>query len=247
MLGRYKSLLWPDRFPDRQITGLILTPVLIALILLLLDRYGLQSAFYRNFSELSIYQPLVPERSAFAAQIHFSLACMLLFVVVPLGFHLIFPLPGMHHYGLSLRSAITHFPVYFGLLLVMLPILWIVSAEPGFYSFYPMYKPAGINDWMSYEMVYMLQFFAVEFFFRGFCLFRLERMMGYYAIAIMVIPYALIHIHKPLPEALGSIAGGLVLGYLAIKTRSIWPGLFVHCGVAFSMDYFSLLRIGWFQ
>ena len=101
-------------------------------------------------------------------------------------------------------------------------------------------------DWMLYEFIYMLQFFAVEFFFRGFCLFRLERFAGLYAIPIMVIPYALIHIYKPFPEALGSIAGGLILGYLAIKTRSIWPGLFVHCGVALGMDTFALMRSGWF-
>ena len=109
-----------------------------------------------------------------------------------------------------------------------------------------MYKPAAMSDWILYECIYMLQFFAVEFFFRGFCLFRLERFAGWYAIPIMVIPYALIHIYKPLPEALGSVAGGLILGYLAIKTRSIWPGFIVHCGIALSMDVFALMRTGWF-
>ena len=60
----------------------------------------------------------------------------------------------------------------------------------------------------------------------------------------MVVPYALLHIHKPFPEAMGSIVAGLVLGMLALKTRSIWPGLVVHGGVALAMDWFALLRSG---
>ena len=247
LLGRYRSLLIPDEMPRRRNVGRAGLLVMIAVVLLLLDRYGIQPAFYREFSDLPIYRDLAPEQLAFAAQLHFSISCTLLFVAVPLLYHLLFPEDGCHRYGLSLRSAISHFPIYATLLAFMLPVLWLVSADPGFHRFYPMYKPAGVGDWLLYEAIYMFQFFAVEFFFRGFCLFRLERFTGMYAIAIMIVPYALIHIHKPLPEAFGSIAGGLILGYLAIRTRSIWPGLFVHCGVAFSMDWFSLLRMGWFS
>ena len=90
----------------------------------------------------------------------------------------------------------------------------------------------------------MLQFVAVEFFFRGFMLFRLERYAGYHAVALMVIPYALIHLHKPFPEAVGAIVAGIVLGFLALRTRSIWPGVIVHCGVALSMDVFAMINSG---
>ena len=245
-LALYQDLLLPKQFPSRETIGMILTPVLIALVLLLLDRYGIQRGFYQHFQGSDFYQILGPERHAFAAQLHFSLSCLLLFVVIPIGFHLAFPLGGMYRYGLSLDSAVTHFPIYLTLLGVMLPVLWWVSADPSFNQFYPFYKPEGLGDWLLFELIYMLQFFALEFFFRGFCLFRLERIMGLYAVAVMTIPYALIHIYKPLPEALGSIVAGLVLGYLAIKTRSIWPGLLVHCGVAIAMDTFSLIRNNWF-
>ena len=246
LIRKYRELLLPDSLPDRVVLGRIGLPVLIAVILLLLDRYGIQPAYYRYFSDLPLYSGVSPAGQAFAAQLHFSASCLLLFVLLPLCYHLIFPQDGAHRYGLSLSATITHFPLYALLLGIMLPVLWIASADPGFNAFYPMYKPAGMSDWLTYEAIYMLQFFAVEFFFRGFCLFRLERFTGLYAVAIMVVPYALIHIHKPLPEAMSSIAGGLILGYLAIRTRSIWPGLFVHCGVAFCMDWFSLIRSGWF-
>lgn len=246
LIRKYRDLLLPASPPDRVIIGRIGLPVLIAVVLLLLDRYGIQTAYYRHFADLPVYRDIPPAQQAFAAQLHFSASCLVLFVLLPLGYHLLFPRDGSHAYGLSLSATVTHFPLYALLLGVMLPVLWIASANPAFNAFYPMYKPAGLTDWLLYEGIYMLQFFAVEFFFRGFCLFRLERFTGLYAVAIMVIPYALIHIHKPLPEALSSIAGGLILGYLAIRTRSIWPGLFVHCGVAFCMDWFALIRNGWF-
>ena len=85
----------------------------------------------------------------------------------------------------------------------------------------------------------------MEFFYRGFCLFRFERLAPGFAIFIMVIPYALLHIHKPFPEAMGSIVAGLVLGALALKSRSIWPGVLIHCTVAFCMDWFALIHSGW--
>ncbi len=238
--------MFPDGPPGRQAiaqTGLLL---LIAVVLLLLDEYGIQRAFYQHFADLPLYQPLQGSQRALAAQFHFTLSCLLLLVAIPLIYGWCFPLDGMHRYGLSLAGARAHLPVYVVLAALILPVVWIASASPAFMRFYPMYKPVAMGDWLLYEFVYLLQFFAVEFFFRGFCLFRLQRFTGFYAIPIMVIPYALLHIYKPLPEALGSVVAGMVLGYLALRTRSIWPGLFLHGIVALGMDTFSLFRNGWF-
>lgn len=62
-----------------------------------------------------------------------------------------------------------------------------------------------------------------------------------------VITYALLHIQKPFLEALASVIAGLVPWFLALKSRSIWPGIVVRCGVAFSMDLFALIRAGRFE
>lgn len=241
------ALLFPHGLPDRQAVGQTGLLLLIAVVLLLLDEYGIQRAFYKHFASLPVYQPLQGSQQALAAQFHFTLSCLVLLVAVPLMYGRLFPVQGMDHHGLSVRGVIRHFPAYLAPAALILPVVWIASASPAFMKFYPMYKPVAISDWLLYELIYLLQFFAVEFFFRGFCLFRLERFTGSYAIAIMVIPYALLHIYKPLPEALGSVIAGMVLGYLALRTRSIWPGLFLHGIVALSMDTFSLFRNGWFE
>lgn len=58
----------------------------------------------------------------------------------------------------------------------------------------------------------------------------------------MVVPYCMIHFGKPWPEALSSIAAGILLGTIALRTRSIWIGFFIHESVAFSMDLVALLK-----
>jgi membrane protease YdiL (CAAX protease family) len=56
----------------------------------------------------------------------------------------------------------------------------------------------------------------------------------------MIVPYCMIHYGKPLPETLGAIVAGLVLGTLALRTRSIWGGVLIHIGVALTMDMLAL-------
>lgn len=118
---------------------------------------------------------------------------------------------------------------------------------PGFFETYPFYKPRdGGWSWASlllWEALYVAQFFALEFFFRGYWLETLRRAMGSHAIFVMMVPYVMIH-HpgKPLPETLGAIFAGIFLGTLAMKTRSIWGGFLVHVGVAVSMDVTALFH-----
>ena len=87
-------------------------------------------------------------------------------------------------------------------------------------------------------------FFALEFFFRGFMVHGLKYRMGIGAVVAMVIPYCMIHFSKPLPEALAAIVAGTVLGVLALRTRTIWGGVAIHCAVAVSMDWASLIQRG---
>ena len=58
----------------------------------------------------------------------------------------------------------------------------------------------------------------------------------------MTVPYCMIHFGKPMPETFGAIGAGVVLGFMSLKTRSIWLGAMLHVAVAWSMDAAALWR-----
>lgn len=136
-----------------------------------------------------------------------------------------------------------------GYLLLLSPILVFVifaSTRDDFVAHYPFYRDAGRSwfDLLAWEMLYLIQFASLEFFFRGYMLQSLRPHYGAGAIWIMVVPYVMIHFTKPWLEATGAIFFGLFLAILALRSRSIWGGFFVHAGVAVSMDIASLLQQG---
>ena len=136
-----------------------------------------------------------------------------------------------------------------GYLLLLSPILiFIMFASQGqdFINHYPFYKQAGRSwfDLIAWECLYLLQFICLEFFFRGFLINALRPAIGANAVWVMCVPYLMIHFPKLWPEATGAILFGLFLGILALRSRSIWGGFFVHAGIALSMDVVSLLKQG---
>jgi uncharacterized protein len=153
-------------------------------------------------------------------------------------------LPGnrLRDCNLGLRGFREHFWIYVGLYGAVLPVIWIVSLSPSFYTFYPMYGQAGRSwfDLLMWEGMYAGQFVALEFFFRGFLVGGLGRTIGIFAVPVSVMPYMMIHFSKLLPEAAASVVAGFILGYLAWKTKSIWGGVCVHCAVAITMDLLAL-------
>jgi membrane protease YdiL (CAAX protease family) len=89
-----------------------------------------------------------------------------------------------------------------------------------------------------------LQFFGLEFFFRGFLLHSLKPSLGIYSIFVMTVPYCMIHFAKPLPETFAAIFAGIFLGWLSYRNGNIWMGFVLHCFVALSMDVMALLNKG---
>jgi membrane protease YdiL (CAAX protease family) len=90
--------------------------------------------------------------------------------------------------------------------------------------------------------MYIAQFFALEVFFRGFMLSPLRRSFGSGAVFAMCVPYVMIHYGKPYLESAGAFLAGVALGSLAMRTRSIYSGFFVHVSVALMMDLLALSR-----
>jgi membrane protease YdiL (CAAX protease family) len=167
------------------------------------------------------------------------------YVLVPLPlWKLMFPEDKLLDMGLRGRGFFSHAWIYGLCLAVVIPVMLIVAREPDFGSYYPFYKQSSRSyfDWLCWEAMYFLQFFALELFFRGWMLGALRRSLGSSAIFAMALPYCMIHYGKPYLEANGAIVAGVVLGSLAMRTRSIYAGFLVHVTVAFSMDFLALHR-----
>ncbi len=146
---------------------------------------------------------------------------------------------------LAPRDYWRHLPVYGLLFLPVGVLIFVFAGSPDFAAQYPFYKDQrGWADLLVWEAAYGVQFFALEFFFRGFLLRGLAAELGSMAVLVMMIPYCMIHFGKPLPECLGSIIAGLVLGVLAMDTRSIWGGVTIHVAVAWGMDFAALWQKG---
>jgi membrane protease YdiL (CAAX protease family) len=96
--------------------------------------------------------------------------------------------------------------------------------------------PRSLLDLLAWESQYLATFVAVEFFFRGYLLFGLRRLLGSLSIFAAMVPYCLVHVLKPPSEALGSIVAGVLLGTLALRTGSIWCGVLLHSFIALAMD-----------
>ena len=241
-LQRLLKQYLPNKYPNREGWGWIVLPVVVAFCLLAFDRFAVQHRFIEYFAADLSQNGMAANDIQFYAQIWLSGLCLVLMVLVPVLYILAFPTKS--GWGLTHRLKFNDYAIYLILAAIMLPIIWIAAGLPSFQHIYPFYKPETLSQWIIFELIYLTQFFCVEFFFRGPLLLRLNARFGLAAIGMMVVPYALLHIYKPFPEALGSIIAGFVLGYLAIKLRSIWPGVLLHCLVALSMDSFALLRSG---
>ena len=164
------------------------------------------------------------------------------YVIVPMLVLACLPGQRIRDYHVSLRGFIKHLWIYGLLLGLVLPAVFIASTTHSFRHTYPFYRIANRSyaDLVMWELLYSVQFLALEFFFRGFILQGLRRALGANAIFVMLVPYCMIHYGKPLPETLGAIGAGLILGTLAMRTRSIWGGVLIHVGVATTMDVLAL-------
>lgn len=133
------------------------------------------------------------------------------------------------------RAGVPACAIFYG---VMVVLLAVVIWTQDFRGKYPLYDDAdrSVAMFLSYELAYALYFVAWEFFFRGFMTFSLEKTLGVWAAFVQMLPFVVMHFGKPDLESMSSVFGGIALGWLALRTRSIWYGVFIHAATAVTLD-----------
>ena len=241
--------------PDWKVVGVL---VLVAVVLTL-QEYLLRPAEYaeflhwmeRSFSGMINAETWMSlENYSFGFLLYWACGQTLLYVVPPIIFIRFVWKKNLGDYGVKLKGVFSLWWMYFLMLGVMVPIVFVVSRSEGFQATYPFFEPFPNEPlWPRFwiwEGAYFLQFVGLEFFFRGFLLHGIRRQFGAYAIFVMMVPYCMIHFGKPMPETFAAIAAGIILGFMSLKTRSIWMGAALHVSVALTMDMCALWRAGKF-
>jgi len=139
----------------------------------------------------------------------------------------------------------------FGLIVaaMYLPVVaigtWVLSDGAAFQAKYPHLDTAR-TDWtvfLAYEAFFVFYWIGWEYLWRGFVLFGTAPVFGLYAIFVQTVPFAILHVNKPLPEALLSIVGGIALGGLVWRCRSFWIAVPIHAAQMMILDFWCSLRV----
>lgn len=224
--------------PDRRASVVLWSSAVLLILLLFQGGFPTPGSFRSAWTDWNPW--------SLEARLYWSVWGYLFYMVIPVAIIVAVFRESPGRYGLRIYLTPRTAALYAGMVLLMAPLLYWASTQPSFLIRYPFARdlssPGEIALW---ETVYVARFVALEFFFRGFLLFGVEERLGRVnAIAVSTIPYAMVHFAKPFPEALGALIAGAVLGWLALRTRSIAGGVVVHGTIALGMDLLALWRNG---
>ncbi len=187
--------------------------LLLACALLMVDR---------NYDVLPRFGPLDPRSLR-----NQGIERLVVFGLLPLGILLALR-EDPRRYGLG-RGDIRRAVLLGGLAtLVTLPVIVLVAAVP------------AVRDWYAPSMTTapgvlltnLLDLVPTEFLMRGFLMFALVRAVGPFGVVVAVVPFVMVHIGKPDLEALSTLGGGLVFGWLNWRTGAIWASAAYHVAIS---------------
>ena len=142
-------------------------------------------------------------------------------------------------YGFQIGDYKTGLLITFASLAVMAPLLYWASTMPSFVRYYTAANRGGMLFVIIQFGLYM---FSWEYILRGYLYFSLEERMGPLAVWVQSVPFAIAHLGKPPAESLTCYFGGLVLGYLSLKTRSFLYAFLIHWGIYVMLAAFIFMK-----
>jgi len=111
--------------------------------------------------------------------------------------------------------------------LFTVPVIALIAGLPAIREWYApsMTTVAGVT------LTNVLDLVPSEFLLRGFLMFALLRAIGPFGVVVATVPFVMVHIGKPDIEAISTLAGGLVFGWLNWRTGAIWASAGYHVAV----------------
>ena len=175
----------------------------------------------RNYDVLPRFGPIDPRSLR-----NQGIERLVLFGLLPVGILLALR-EDPRRYGLG-RGDVPRAVVLGGLAtLVTVPAVAMIATVP------------AIRDWYGPSMTTVpgvlltsvLDLVPTEFLLRGFLMFALLRAIGPFGVVVAVVPFVMVHIGKPDLEALSTLGGGLVFGWLTWRTGAIWASAAYHVAI----------------
>ncbi len=123
-------------------------------------------------------------------------------------------------------------------LFIVLPLMFFFSTQAQCRAYYFLgHMP--LTKFIFLHMTFVpLYYFAEEFFFRGYLFLGLWKRIGWHSYWVTEILFILAHLWKPGMEILLSLPAGIVLSYITLKTRSVYPAMLVHYTMGVFLNIF---------
>jgi membrane protease YdiL (CAAX protease family) len=102
---------------------------------------------------------------------------------------------------------------------------------PSMTEYYPIWQTGPdvtTGEFLYEETIIAIMMFCGEFFYRGIVLFTLAKRSFWGAILLQSLPYAFLHLGKPMIEVPYSLVAGIIFGWANLRSRSMLPSWITH-------------------
>lgn len=150
--------------------------------------------------------------------------------------------------GVRLGNTSFGFPAALATAVIALPFIFLASGDASLQATYPWagaWVGSSLLTLAGWVVLYALYYFAFEFFYRGFLLHVVQDAWGTTAaLWVQTLAAGLVHLGKPMPEAIAAIPASLLFGVMAVRGRSILYPMLLHLAIGVATDVFVLGRLG---
>lgn len=197
------------------------TPSLIGLSILFVIFESYTTPIYSNYFGIFDTQKL-------PTLIFFIFYTSICFFILPLFLNKLTFKENLKDIGLTLPQHKIK-AIFLILVSLLLLVPWMVYfASKAQFQGYSLGSPGPLKFFFIVGVLFPIYYFVEEFFFRGFLFISLWKRVGWHSYWITDIIFTLAHLGKPPLEVLLCIPVSIILSFITLSTKSIYPAMIVH-------------------